>query len=468
MFGYFILLLVVGFLFSRKMKSLEDFFLASRNLPALLVFLSIAASWIGATSTLVSVDEAFQNGISSFWVIGIPAVLTVLCFVFFLARPIRKLNIVTLPDLVELRYGAGVRHLASILIVWYMVLLAASQMVAVGNFLKTILGTSYLEGLVLGTAVVLIYAALGGFFSVVVTDGLQFFLLILGLSSLFVFLSGEVSFQEISTVASNMGRGSYFNFFADIKTNTLIALSFTCAWIISPIVWQRIQASRSEASARQGLLAAGGTFMVVYSVIVCIGMLGLALYPSGIQSGPLLSAIISKPGAEAGTGIGPILGVILFIAITAAVMSTMDTALNTGALTLVRDVYQRLFRIPNPDRVILISRLATFIITALAFLIATRLQSILKTLGLASEIMTEGLFIPGVIMLFLKRKLPTAGLLSLVLGGLYALAGFLIEMGILHLNWPIWPYSVPYGLSLGLIGFLLGAAIDILRSRHYL
>ena len=417
--GYFILLLLTGFLFSRKMKSLEDFFLASRNLPAFLVYLSIAASWIGATSTLVSVDEAFRSGISSFWVMGVPALLTIVCFVFFLARPIRNLPIVTLPDLVEMRYGAGVRHLASILIVWYMVLLAASQMVAVGNFLKAILGTSYLGGLVLGTTVVLIYAVLGGFFSVVVTDSLQFFLLVIGLFSLLFFLAGSSSFAEISSLASQLGRENYFNFFFDIKTNILIALSFTCAWIISPIVWQRIQASRSEMAARRGLLAAGGTFLVIYGVIVFIGIFGLALFPSGVQSGPLLSALISS---RTGTA----LGVILFIAITAAVMSTMDTAINTGALSLTRDVYQRLFRIRRKNNPVLAGRLATLLITALAFLIATRLQNILKTLGLASEIMTEGLFLPGVVMVFLRRKLPTAGLLSLVLGGDVFFVGFFV------------------------------------------
>ncbi|GAG14750.1 unnamed protein product, partial [marine sediment metagenome] len=109
--------------------------------------MSLSASWFGATSILVSADEAYETGVSSFWIMGVPAVLTVLLLGFFLARPIRRLPIVTLPDLVELRYGRTVRHLASILIIWYMVVLAASQMVAVGNFLKSFLGTPYLMSL---------------------------------------------------------------------------------------------------------------------------------------------------------------------------------------------------------------------------------------------------------------------------------------------------------------------------------
>ena len=162
--GYIALLLILSFVFSKRMRNLEDFFLASRRLPSSLVFLTLGASWLGATSILVSVDEAYRIGVSSFWVMGLPAILTVFVFYFFLAKPIRQLPIVSLPDLVEMRYGPVVRHLASVLIIWYMTLLASSQMVAIGNFLKAFLGTSYFNALLLGTAIVLIYSILGGFF----------------------------------------------------------------------------------------------------------------------------------------------------------------------------------------------------------------------------------------------------------------------------------------------------------------
>jgi len=71
-----------------------------------------------------------------------------------------------------------------------------------------------------------------------------------------------------------------------------------------------------------------------------------------------------------------------------------------------------------------------------------------------------GFFIPGVSMVFLNKKWPSAGFLSLVLGSGFALIGFFCEIGILSLRWPAWPFSVPYGLALSLVGFLLGMLID--------
>lgn len=455
---YFIVLLLVGFFFSKKVRSLEDFFLASRNLPAFLILLTLAGSWLGATSTLVSVDEAFDKGISSFWVIGIPSILTVVVFALVLTRPIRRLPFVTLPDLMEMRYSRAVRHLAGVLIVWYMILLAASQMVAMGNFLKSFLGTSYFYALLLGTVVVLCYSVFGGLFSVVITDGFQFFLLVTGISGLLLSLAGTSSWDNISAAMRTVERGDHFNFFLGFERNIWIVFSFTLAWIISPIVWQRIQAARTERDAKSGLLGAGGIFFVFFSCIVWIGILSLPLTMPGARTDPILSVLIHSHA-------GRLLGGILFIAIIAAIMSTMDTAINTGALSLTRDIYQQFVPIARQKNIVDMSRLATLAVGILAFLIATRLQNILKTLGLASEVMAEGMFVPGVAMIFLRKKYPAAGLLSLVLGSSYAIVGFLNGIGLVRLGWPEWPYSVPYGVALSLLGFSIGVFVDRIRGE---
>lgn len=456
LFAYFALILLAGIGFSRRMKSLEDFFLASRKLSAGLIYLSLTAAWFGATSILVSTDEAFKSGISSFWLVGLPAVATVLILVVFLAKPLYRLSIMTLPDLVELRYGRAVRHLSSILIIWYMAVLAASQMVALGNFLGTFLGFSYFWSLALGTAVVLLYSVFGGLRSVVVTDCIQFFLLAAGVIGLCLFLAGRSSLSEISFLAAGHGKHGYFNFFHNISENFLIALSFTLAWTISPIALQRIQAARDVREARKGLSATAATLFLLYGFVVLIGIFSLPLFSGQALARPLVSEIIlSKVGA--------LLGGILFIAVASAILSTMDTAINTGALALTRDFYQQLF--PSAKkRPVLVSRVATVFIGASAFLIATRFQSILKTIGLSSEILAEGFFVPGLAMIFLKRPLPSAGLLSLCLGGGFAVLSFLGAMNILPLGLPGWPFSVPYGLSLSLFGFVVGLIVDLCKK----
>ena len=74
--------------------------------------------------------------------------------------------------------------------------------------------------------------------------------------------------------------------------------------------------------------------------------------------------------------------------------------------------------------------------------------------------MAEGLFIPGIAMVFLRKRLPLAGFLSLFLGGGFSVVGFLCELDLLPLSWPSWPYSVPFGLGLSLAGFLAGFTVE--------
>jgi len=455
--AYSMLLLVVSIIFSRQMKDLEDFFLASRKLPFLLVYVSLTASWIGASSTIVSVDEAFSRGVSAFWIMGLPAVLTVAVFAFFLSGPIRKLPIITLPDLVEMRYGRLVRHMSAILIVWYMTVLAASQMTALGGFLMPLIGKSYFLCILFGTLVVLVYSVLGGFFSVALTDGFQFLFLFIGFLFLFIFLTGKMSISELSAAAAQNGRWEYFNFFFEFKKNFLILVSFTLAWIISPIAWQRIQASRSDRTAKKGLLASGATFLVFYGIVLIIGMLAWAVFGGLVPGQSVLSLIISSKTNW-------MLGGIIFTAISAAIMSTLDTAINTGAMSLTRDIVQRMFFPDGVKRVVLVSRMMTLLIAGIALLIASQIKSILLSLGLASEIMTAGFFIPGIAMIFMRRRAPLAGFLSLTLGALFSLTGFLSQMGFFPQILPEWPYSVPYGLLLSFFGFMIGLTID--RIKH--
>ncbi len=461
---YFALIVFIGLRFSRRMKSLEDFFLASRSLSGVFIFVSLTASWFGATSILVSTDEARRVGLSAFWLVGLPAVATVLIFALFLAGPIRRLDILTLPDLVELRYGKTVRHLSSFLIIWYMIVLAASQMVALGSFFGPFLGLSYFWSLALGTAVVLIYLLSGGLFSVVATDIVQCILLAAGMTGLMIFLWTTSPVETVLEAVHDTGKVGYFQFLYGFNSNFLIALSFTMAWTISPIGWQRIGAARTVGQARYGLFGAAGAFIVLYGLVVLIGIFSLPLFSGRQLSHPLISEFISSK-------LGTVWGGLLFIVVVAAILSTMDTAINTGALGLTRDVYLQIFS-PGAEAsssAVRASRISTVLVAFLAFAVATRFQSILQTIGVASEIMAEGLFIPGIAMLFLKKRRPLAGGLSLMLGGGFALAGFLAEIKLLPFFLPPWPFSLPYGLALGMIGFAAGLLIDqarLSRNRH--
>ena len=455
--SYVLLLLGAGLLFRRRLEGLEGFFLAGRRLGSLRVAFTLCASWIGAASLLVSTDEAFRDGLSAFWIIGLPAVLT-LVVLLALAGPIRSMAGLTLADLMEARYGPAARTITTVLIVWYMTVLAASQMVAAGSFLGGMLGVSYVVGLAVAAGFVLVYSGAGGFPALSRIHVVQFPLLLAAVGGMVAVLGMRSPWAGVREAAARMGRDSYFDILAGADRNLLIAVSFVLAWTISPIAWQRIQAARDGGAARKGLTGAAAGLTVFYAGIVMAGMLFLPLYPEGTPVRPLVSAFISLEA-------GPFLGGLLFVAVLAAILSTMDAAVNAGAFTLTGSFLRLKTGPGRGHRTVTLARISTVLIAAAAFLTAMRLGDILKTLGLASKIMAEGLFIPGLAALFLRRKAPWAGLLGLLCGGGYALVCFLDETGLEFLPLPPWPWSLPLGVALSATGFAAGLVIEKLKRR---
>ncbi len=339
--------------------------------------------------------------------------------------------------LLEKYYGKAVSGFASFLIFFYMVVLAASQLVAWGTFAGNFLGTGYGITVIIGAAVVIFYSYLGGYLSIVFTDALQFLMITVSLVYLVVFFKNFPSAFKPTD----------FNFFADGEHNLLMTVSFTLAWVISPIIWQKIASARSAKSSRWGLLMSIAALAFFYLLVIQAGVYSRN-FPATENTADVLSVVIKNWLPMGG-------GVLVFLGIAAAITSTAATAMNVGALTLVKDV----ILIKRKNRTVLYARIATFICGALAALVALRFNSIIKTLGLASEIMAEGLFIPGMYMLFFKKKRPLAALLSLLLGGGFSIVVFINAYG-LSLPLPQWPDSLPYGLALSLLGFVIGYLLD--------
>ncbi|MDH4197315.1 MAG: hypothetical protein OEW05_07920, partial [Candidatus Aminicenantes bacterium] len=381
-------------------RGLAAYFLASRSLRGGRVALTLVMSWFGASSILVSADEAWRAGFSAFWLIGAPAVLTLLVLVVLAGR-LRAIPALTLPEFLELRYGRTVRWLAAALVVWYMTLLAASQAAAAGQFLKGVLGASYFLGLAAALAVVLVYSLSGGLRAIVRTHILQFFVLAGGLLALLVFLLGHSTLGEAGDAAATLGRTGFFNPLSGWRTSALTTLSFTLAWIVSPIAWQRLQAAESERAARRGALMAAVILGGLYTAVVLIGVLSVLFFPAS-DGRFLVSRFI-------GSGAPRFLSAVLFVSVLAAVLSTMDAAVNTGALSLAGDFFRRRIRPEESDRRPRAGRLATLLVAVAVGLVSLRVQDVLQLLGLSSLVMAQGLFVPAAGVFLLRRRAPLAG-----------------------------------------------------------
>ena len=403
----------------KKNQNVLDYFFAGRSLPFWALSITFVASWWGAGSAISTADLAYSDGLGAFWYYGVPVLLSTLLMMVN-ARGIRRVGYLTQGRMMEARYSASAARLLSVMVLVFMIFTAASQMVGIGSFFGTYLGLRYETAVLIGTGIVLIYSMFGGFRGVVLTDIIQFVLLLL--SAVAVFGAAMIhsgGFSAISAAAQAQGKTDFLRFGAGASKYMTYVITFGCAWMIQANVWQRISAAKTDRDARNMTVMSFFAYIPLYLIVVLTGMAGIVLFDRLPEGGVVTSIVMDY--------MPPLLGGVVFVGISAAIMSTMDSLINTGAMTIVMDLSPRA---DNDAKKLRLSQIATLLVTAAALLIALRIRSILEISWIASDIITTGVFIPLVIGFVWRRGNARGAMASMLWGLLYCGYNLLIQLGV--------------------------------------
>lgn len=177
--------LAAGLAMRRYVRGVEDFTLAGREMNVNLGIASLAATEMGLVTIMYTAQLGFEKGLAgamigvlmglAFWIVGKTG---------FIIEPLRTAGVMTIPELFEKRFSTKVRWLAGLFVVLGGLLNMGIFLRLGGEFLVWATGMppSWLEWVMTGLlGVVLLYTALGGMLSVLVTDYLQFLVMGVGL-----------------------------------------------------------------------------------------------------------------------------------------------------------------------------------------------------------------------------------------------------------------------------------------------
>ena len=169
---------VIGVWARQRVSSLDDFLVMDRKLRTVWGVATLAATETGLITIIYFAEEAYKNGFVAI-AIGVIAAFTMWLVgrTGFVISRLRALEIRTVPEYFEKRYGLGLRWIAGILIFATGVLNLGIFLQVEGRFLVTIMGLSwgslpFMMGAML--FVVVLYTMLGGMYAVVLTDVVQF------------------------------------------------------------------------------------------------------------------------------------------------------------------------------------------------------------------------------------------------------------------------------------------------------
>jgi len=414
--AYLIGTVVLGLKIGAKVSGGADFFLAGRQLPWWAIGMSLVATDIGGTDIIGAGGAAYRHGlaVANFeWIGCIPAmILAAFVFIPWFYRA----GVSTIPEFIELRYGLPPRIILACCWLIFMACNLGIMLLASARLMSSMLGWDPQMCILVTAGLVGIYTYAGGLAAVVYTDVLQCIVMIAG--CLLVLAVGMAKVGGISglqaaieqaeqrraavtqqtteasstppapvssaTSATSAGwpdaAASRMSLILPADTPTPFpwpGILFGLAMILSPAYWignqaivQRSLGARSEFEA-QASYVWGAVLKNIIPLIVAIpGLIAFALIPDlpdGDTAIPRLVTEVLPAGARG----------IFIAAFLAALMSSVDSYVNSAAALLCKDLYQRLLRPAATDEQLLrIGRIATVLLVLWAILFAEILMRI--------------------------------------------------------------------------------------------
>ncbi|WP_434601499.1 sodium:solute symporter [Pseudomonas sp. Z1-29] len=440
-------MIALGWYGMRRAKTRDDYLVAGRNLGPGFYLGTMAATVLGGASTIGTVRLGYVHGISGFWLCGAIG-LGIVGLSLFLAKPLLKLRIYTVTQVLERRYNPAARHASAVIMLVYALMIGATSTIAIGTVMQVLFGLPFWVSILVGGGVVVLYSTIGGMWSLTLTDIVQFLIMTIGL----VFLLMPMSISDAggwdAMVAALPAR--YFDFTA-IGWDTILTyfLIYFFGIFIGQDIWQRVFTARSEGVAKVAGTAAG-LYCVLYGLAgALIGMAAKVLLPDLENVNNAFASVVqtSLPNGIRG---------LVIAAALAALMSTAAAGLLAASTTVVQDLLPRLRQgRESGDGDVHENRIATLLLGAVVLAIALVVSDVISALTLAYNLLVGGMLIPLIGAIYWKRATTAGAITSMSLGFVTALF-FMFKDG-LDANTPIY-----YSLSVALVSFVV---VSLLSPR---
>ncbi|GBE30765.1 sodium/proline symporter [bacterium BMS3Bbin04] len=369
---YFLVLLILGVIASRKTSSVAEFFVADKSLGFWVSAFSSRATGESGWLLLGLTGMGWAVGVNAFWVLLGQVMGETLSWIY-VARPFKRLTdkyqSITIPDFLESHFNDTrhiLRWISTVVIITMVTAYLAAQFTATGKAFNAFLDLDFKTGAMLGVAIVLFYTMIGGFRAVAWSDMFQGAMMLLGLivvPIVAVIATGGVSGLVGSLTDTNPGMLKAMGVNGWSMAGLLTVLGFVgpgFGYLGSPQLYSRFIAVSHERKLIPGAVVAVLFTIITSGGAIIAGMAGRVLYPV-LEDQEAIFPLLSNDL------FGPIMSGVLIAVVLAAVMSTADSLLILAVSSVVRDVYQRIFRPEaSQKRVVMLSRILTLVLALVA------------------------------------------------------------------------------------------------------
>jgi SSS family solute:Na+ symporter len=412
---YLVTVVIIGIMIRKKAsKGIMSYFLGGRNLPWYVLGLSNASSMFDITGTMWLVTILFIYGLKGTLLPWLWPTFNQIFLMIYLSRWIRRSNVLTGAEWIGTRFGSGRGAELSRLSVAIFAIVSVIGFLTyahqgVGRFAAVVLPWDLSPDTyaIILMSITTIYVILGGMYSVVLTDVIQFTILTIVSVILAVIAMNQISPGMLDAVIPDGWRTFVFGWKLNMDWGelipavndkiaadgyghfTIVMMMILFKGVLNSMAgtapnydMQRVLATRSpkEAALMSGMVSVA--LFPRWLMIAGLTLMGLVFFSdglrnmgSGIDFEMIMPYVISNYIPVGVTGL-------IIAGLLAAYMSTFDSTVNAGAAYIVNDIYIRYIRKDADEKsTIRISYLASIAIVVVGISfgsLATSIHSVMQ------------------------------------------------------------------------------------------
>jgi solute:Na+ symporter, SSS family len=435
--GYILITFFIGFWISKKAsKGLKSYFLGDNNMKWWMLGFSNSSGMFDVSGSAWMVSMVFIYGVNVYWQQWAWPVWNQVFLMMFLSAWMRRSNVMTGAEWINFRFGkdkgANASHLITVIFaVMVAVAFIVYMAIGVGKFAATILpweiGNSLISNDKMYSIIIIlittIYSVKGGMYSVVATEILQYFIMIVCCVC--------VAYLAMTLVDKDAISNFFPNGWKTLEIKTQVDLDWKSKWpainktiddsgfrefglvfgvmafkgiwssLAGPVPSYDMQRILSTKSPKEAAKMNAFTMIVLYFPLYLLvgGILVLSIHYFNIEQmtangKPNLEALLGMVITQLPTGVKGL----IMAGMLAAFMSTFSAVVNSGPAYIVNDIYKKYFNTNATEKkYIQVSYIACAAIVIVGLLIGLGINNISTMFDLITGGLYAGFVVPNVL-----------------------------------------------------------------------
>ncbi|KAA0763133.1 sodium/proline symporter [Bacillus sp. SH5-2] len=428
-FIYLLAMLAIGIYFSKKDLSHNDYFLGGNKLPGWALAFSERATGESAYMFLGAIGFIYVAGLSGIWILSGMFLGVIFSWIFLSKRFMteqQKYKVNSLTDYIAVKFPNHadiIRWLASIVLVLFFVCYLAAQFSGMGKTIYSFSGFNITWGTIIIAIIIIAYSCMGGFMSVVWTDTIQSFLMLVSFIIVPIAAFMEIQNQglSISTELAKMENGadSWVGGLNGIALGTMLFTNVS--WFFGWLGGQPQLSSRFMAITTEKERITGRNMAILWTLVVYIGAFLSAIFASTLyKQGTIDDPEMILPHMVFDI-LPPWIAGIIIAGILAAIMSTASSQLLVITTSISEDIIHKTLRWNiSSKKLVHLSRIVAVVSGIVGIIISLKSGSVIYSLVSFAWAGIGNTFSAIILLIFFWKRMSGIGVIATIIVGFFS------------------------------------------------